>query len=363
MWRTYSEIEQPAPDHRSRTAMWSAVLPEIDRPRLADVAARYQMSGREMSAVARAARAETQLRSNGKPARIDDQLDAACATVAKKARTRFVTHVRPRRTVDDLILTSDLHDQIVEIVKFTRSLPQVTESWGFGRLSTGGSGIKCLLTGDPGTGKTLAAEAIAHGLGVPLLKVNIGETVSKWVGESEKNLDAAFEEATSSHGLLFFDEADALFGKRGEVRHGVDRFANLEVSHLLQRLECHEGLVILASNLKDNIDPAFTRRFHVVLHLPRPEEPERRRLWQMAFPSSSPLGSDVDLSQLARLDMTGAGIVNTARTSALLAAQDRGERISMAHVVHGIARQFRRESRVLTTAELGAMPTCCSAPP
>ena len=214
--------------------------------------------------------------------------------------------------------------------------------------------MKCLFTGDPGTGKTLAAEVIASQTGTPLLKVNIAEVVSKWVGETEKNLDEAFREATSSHAVLFFDEADALFGKRGEVRHGVDRYANLEVSHLLQRLEEHDGLVILASNLKDNIDSAFIRRFHVVLHFPRPEEAERRRIWEITFPKQTPLDKQVDLSNLSRLDMTGAGIVGAARTAALLAAQESVDRITMSHIVRGIARQFRREARVLSASELGS---------
>jgi SpoVK/Ycf46/Vps4 family AAA+-type ATPase len=199
----------------------------------------------------------------------------------------------------------------------------------------------------------LAAEVIARQLGTPLLKINIAETVSKWVGETEKNLDAAFREALAGHAVLFFDEADALFGKRGEVKHGVDRYANLEVSHLLQRLEDHDGLVILASNLKENIDPAFTRRFHVVIHFPRPEESDRRRIWRIAFPPQAPLDEQVDLAALARLDMTGAAIVGSARTAALLAADAGAETITMAHVIRGVARQFRREARILSTADLG----------
>ena len=252
-----------------------------------------------------------------------------------------------------MILPANLHRQVLEVARFSRALPIVAESWGFGRLATGGLGFKSLFTGDPGTGKTLTAEVVAGLLGVPLLKINIGQTISKWIGETEKNLDDAFREARSSHAVLFFDEADSLFGKRGEVRHGVDRYANTEVSHLLQRLEDHDGLVILASNLVENIDPAFTRRFDVVLHFPRPSERERRRLWRIAFPRESPLAEEIDLDAMARLDMTGAGIVAAARTAALMAADERAEFIDMSHVVRGVARQYHRESRILTTAELG----------
>ena len=140
--------------------------------------------------------------------------------------------MRPRRGHDDLILAPELHRQIVEISTFTRALPRVAEIWGFGKRTNGSAGIKAMFTGDPGTGKTLAAEVIANTLAVPLLRVNIAQTVSKWIGETSKNLDEAFDEAEVSHAVLFIDEADALCGKRGEVRHGSDRYANIEVSHL-----------------------------------------------------------------------------------------------------------------------------------
>ena len=155
------------------------------------------------------------------------------------------------------------------------------------------------------------------------------------------------------HAVLFFDEADALFGRRGEVQRGTDRYANLEVSYLLQRLEEHDaGVVILASNLKDNIDAAFTRRFQVSLHFPRPSEDLRRRLWRLAMPDTAPVvGLDFDL--LARIDLTGGGIVGAARTAALLAADADSDAIGMAHVVRGLARQFKREARLLTTDDLG----------
>jgi SpoVK/Ycf46/Vps4 family AAA+-type ATPase len=149
-----------------------------------------------------------------------------------------------------------------------------------------------LFTGEPGTGKTLAAEVIAGPSGVRLVTVDLSRVVSKWVGETAKHLDAVFRLANGSSAILFFDEVDALFGKRGEVKHGSDRYANTEVGRFLQRFEAHDGLVILAGNLRDQIDPAFTQRFHTVVHFPRPEEPERRRLWQLALahPLDCPTG-------------------------------------------------------------------------
>src|SRR5262249_55158992 len=157
-------------------------------------------------------------------------------------------------------LAPEQHGHVLEIARFYRSWPRVATAWGLGRVSPG-EGMKALFTGEPGTGKTLAAEVVAGLLGLLLLKIDLAQVVSKWIGETEKNLEVAFREAEESDAVLFFDEADALFGKRGEVQRGTDRYANLEVSYLLQRLEEHDGLVILASNLKDQIDTAFTRRF------------------------------------------------------------------------------------------------------
>jgi SpoVK/Ycf46/Vps4 family AAA+-type ATPase len=213
--------------------------------------------------------------------------------------------------------------------------------------------VKALFTGEPGTGKTLSAEVLAGMLGLELLKVDLSQIVSKWVGETEKNLESAFRQAEESQAVLFFDEADSLFGKRGEVKHGTDRYANLEVGYLLQRLESSSALVILASNLRENIDAAFTRRFHFVVNFPRPGPAERSQLWRLAFPPESPLASDVDVDALSRLDMTGAGIASAARSAALIAADSAGAHISMRDVVAGIARQYQREARLLRAAELG----------
>ena len=166
-------------------------------------------------------------------------------------------------------------------------------------------------------------------------------------------MEAVFQQAEDSHAVLLFDEADALFGKRGDVKHGTDRYANLEVGYLLQRLESSDGLIILTSNLKENIDTAFTRRFQFVVHFPRPGAPERRRLWQLAFPPEAPLSADLDLEALCRLDMTGAGIAAAARAAALAAADADSPTIGMRHVVRGISRQFQREARLFRPSELG----------
>ena len=351
--RAYVEVELAVPDTRARTAMWASALPDASETRCADLGLRYLMSDTEIQAVARVARASARVRGNGSPLPIDGVVDEACTTVSRKRSDHFAVYVRPRRGPQDLILAPELHRQVMEIPRFFRALPTVSEAWHFGRMQSGRGGLKVLFSGDSGTGKTLAAEVVAAELSLPLLKIDLARVVSKWVGETEKNLETAFREAEESHSILFFDEADALFGKRGEVSHGVDRYANLEVSYLLQRLEEHPGLVILATNLRDEIDQAFVRRFHVILQFPRPSPEERTRIWRLALPPEAPLAADVNLAALAKLDLTGAGIVGTARTAALLAADEGAAAIHMRHFVQATRRQFQREARLLTNLDLG----------
>ncbi|MFD8377432.1 ATP-binding protein [Streptomyces sp. NPDC059679] len=350
--RAYAELTVPVPGFTDRRAMWSAALPDLDTTLLEDLAVRYRMSGGELRAVAAVADAGARLAGNGHPQPVADHVEPAIATVTRGRSGSAVHSIVPRRTADDLVLPDVQFRQILEIASAFRAWPRIAESWGFARRA-GHGGVKALFTGEPGTGKTMSAEIVAGMLGLELLKVDLAQVVSKWVGETEKNMETAFRQAEESHAVLLFDEADALFGKRGEVKHGTDRYANLEVGYLLQRLEASDGLVILTSNLKDNIDPAFTRRFHFVVHFPRPAAAERRRLWRLAFPEQAPLAPDVDLDALARLDMTGAAITAAARAAALAAADGGGPTIAMRHVVRGVARQFQREARLLRPAELG----------
>ena len=355
--RAYAELELEAPSYAERQTMWERALPDVSKDQRDDLATRFRIQNSELRAIAQVARTQAWLAGNGLSSPISDQLETACAAVTRKHGHQFATVINPRRGPDDLILPEALHSQVIEVAQFFKAWPRVAEGWGFGRLVTGLGGIRALFTGDSGTGKTLSAEVIAGQLRMPLLKIDLSRIVSKWVGETEKHLEQAFREAEDSHAVLFFDEADALFGKRGEVRHGVDRYANMEVSYLLQRLEAYYGLVILASNLRDNIDHAFIRRFQIVLHFTRPEPAERRRIWELAIPKTAPLEEGIDFDLLARLDLTGAGIVGAVQTAALLASEAEAETgnavITKSHLVRAIARQYRREARLLTSSELG----------
>jgi hypothetical protein len=362
--RPYAQLEVNTPGYAARQTMWERALPEVSKHHRDDLAARFRMNNQELRAVAQMTGTQACLANNGNALAINEQLEQACDAITRKQSHRFASAIKPRRGRDDLILPAPLHKQIIEIAQFHRAWPRVAEGWGFGRMITGEGGIKVLFTGPSGTGKTLAAEVIAGELRMALLKIDLSRVVSKWVGETERNLEQAFSEAEDSNALLFFDEADSLFGKRGEVRHGVDRYANLEVSYLLQRLETYFGLVILASNLRENIDAAFTRRFQIVLNFPRPEPAERLRIWRLAFPAAAPVDKEMDFELLSKLDMTGASVMNAAQTAALLAIESAQNgngggsqsevTITPTHVVQAIARQYQREARLLTASELGS---------
>jgi hypothetical protein len=345
--RRFAEVRVPASGFAGRRASWSAAFPGLDGSGLDDLAARFRLQPDDVAAVASLDRASRGWATNGDRPR----LDALAGLVSRRRSPRLASVRAPSRGMDMLVLPAAELSQVREVAAAARAWPRVAESWRLERF--GNPGVTALFAGEPGTGKTLAAEAIARDVGLEIMVVDLSRLVSKWIGETEKHLDAVFAEAEASSCVLFFDEADSLFGQRGEVTRGADRYANLEVGYLLQRLERYEGLVVLASNLRANLDPAFTRRFHHVVHFPRPAEPQRRRLWELALGPPVRLAEPLELEVLAALDLTGAGIAAIVRSAALAVHAGGRDALTPADVLTATRKQFQREARLLPRELLG----------
>jgi hypothetical protein len=255
--------------------------------------------------------------------------------------------ITPRYGWDDLVLPDDRLTMLRELCARARFAHIVRGDWGYGRKIAPSGGVNALFAGESGTGKTMAAEVIAADLGLVMYRIDLSAVVSKYIGETEKNLSAIFDGARASAALLFFDEADALFGKRSEVRDAHDRYANIEIAYLLQQIENYEGVAVLATNLRQNLDEAFTRRLDFLIDFPFPDRHHRQRIWALHFPTEAPVAADVNLDELAaRYHLAGGNIRNAALASAYLAAADGGV-ITMAHVRHAVRREHQKMGRLL----------------
>lgn len=279
---------------------------------------------------------------------VGGDLDAALRRVATGHLDSFAVRTTPGRSWNELVLPESQLAQLGELVERYRHRSQVYHRWGFtARPSTG---VTALFSGPSGTGKTMTAEIVATDLGLDLYRVDLSAVVSKYIGETEKNLESVFAASSAGNLVLFFDEADALFGKRTEVSDARDRYANIETSYLLQRLERYEGVVILATNLRNNIDSAFLRRVDLSVEFEMPDERHRRRIWEVVFPKVAPLDG-VDFDVLAgEFEMSGGAIRNAAVHSAFLAAAGESS-ITMDHVLTGVQREFQKEGRLRTQAD------------
>jgi SpoVK/Ycf46/Vps4 family AAA+-type ATPase len=260
--------------------------------------------------------------------------------------------VHPRAGWDDLVLRPEQVARLREVEARARHADLVLIQWGMGSGSRR-RGIIALFAGPPGTGKTMAAEVLGDALGLDLYVINLATVIDKYIGETEKNLERVFEAAAGVNGILFFDEADALFGKRSEVKDARDRYANVETAYLLQRLERFEGTAILATNLMANIDDAFSRRIDVFVDFPLPEASERGRIWRSALAGTLPTGDDVDVAFLANaFELGGGNIVNVVVTAAFMAAERSG-RVGMEELIRATGREYRKLGRLCTRTEFG----------
>ena len=274
-----------------------------------------------------------------------------CRTRSRSQLGDLAQHIEPRARWAHLRLPAGQSSILRDIAAEVRGRAKVHHQWGFAQESARGLGVSALFAGPSGTGKTLAAEVIAADLGLDLYRIDLSAVVSKYIGETEKNLRAVFDAAEKGGAVLLFDEADALFGKRTEVRDSHDRYANIEVSYLLQRMESYRGLAILTTNMRSAVDPAFLRRLRFVVNFPFPDAAQRADIWRGVFPAEVPTNG-LDPHTLARLSVTGASIRNIALHAAFLAA-DRDEPVTMTHVLHAARNEYAKLDRPLTEVEAG----------
>jgi SpoVK/Ycf46/Vps4 family AAA+-type ATPase len=352
-------FEVADPDFAARRALWSSAIagagheplaaPDLDR--LADT---FPLTPGEVLRASSAA-GRTALATRGTSSATFDELFAACRALGGAGLGALARRMVPVYGWHDIVLPAQEMRQLREICLHARHRQRVFGGWGFDRKFSLGKGLNVLFVGESGTGKTMAAEVMAADLKLELYKVDLSCVVSKYIGETERNLSAIFREADDSRNsaVLFFDEADALFGKRSEVKDAHDRYANIEINYLLQRLEEYSGVVILASNFRRNIDDAFIRRLRFVVEFPFPEEAFRERIWRGVFPADTPLAPSIDFGFLAaRLKLTGGSIRNIVLHAAFLAADD-GTAVGMDHVMRAVRREFQKTGRLCVRSDFG----------
>ncbi len=320
---------------------------------VADLAGKFSFNGSQISEAANIAKNLAAWRDPGSGVINNEDLYSACRKQSGKTLNAMARKIQPVYRWEDIILPKDQIEQLHEICSYVEHYHAVYDTWGFGKKVSLGKGLKVIFAGPSGTGKTMAAEVVAGELKIDLYKIDLSTIVSKYIGETEKNLEKIFYEGQTLNAILFFDEADALFGKRSEVRDAHDRYANIETAYLLQKMDEYDGTVILATNLRKNMDEAFARRMHFALEFPLPDEADRLRIWQQVFPRESPLDKDVDFKFLARqFKISGGNIKNIAVNAAFLAAAQ-GGRINMENLIKATKREYQKIGKLCTEPEFG----------
>jgi AAA+ superfamily predicted ATPase len=343
--RPLATFDVPGPTAAEQRMLWQMTLgPEVAAGldgRLDEVVSQFQLGSASIrSAGAQAAAAED-------PGR---DLWDACRAQSRPRLDDLAQRIEPRAEWDDLVLPEHQKQTLREMVVHVRRRRQVYDDWGFAARNSRGLGISALFAGPSGTGKTLAAEVLAGVLRLDLYRIDLATVVSKYIGETEKNLRRIFDAAEEGGAILLFDEADALFGQRSEVKDSHDRYANIEVSYLLQRMESYRGLAILTTNLKDSIDQAFLRRLRFIVQFPFPDVAERAEIWRRAFPEQTPT-EGLDPAKLARLSVTGGNIRNITLAAAFLAADDGGP-VRMGHLLRAARGELAKLERPLSESEI-----------
>jgi hypothetical protein len=349
----FESLDLAVPDITSRQQIWRSMLSSHgqrpDRIDVAHLANTFRFGPGQIEDAIRTAR-----NTNGKSKLNTADFAAACRRMSNRSLDDLAVRVEPVYGWDDIVLPGDTIELLHEICDQARQKYRVLIEWGFARKVPYGRGLSVLFSGPPGTGKTMAAQIIARELGVDLYKIDLSGVVSKYIGETEKNLSRIFAAAESSNAVIFFDEADALFGKRTEVTDAHDRYANIEISYLLQKMEEYDGVVILATNLRKNMDEAFVRRIRFIVDYAFPTEAGRLAIWRKHFPKAAPVDDDIDFDLLARkVKVPGGNIKNIVLNAAFRAAQQ-DTSIQMEHIVKSTRREFEKIGKLWEEKTLAA---------
>jgi SpoVK/Ycf46/Vps4 family AAA+-type ATPase len=351
---TLVRVEFARPNYADRVRLWERAVGQGEHDAALDLAVlanKFRFSGGQIADALRTARGLAQWRDPGTCKITQADLYEACRLHSSRKLSTLGRNIKSHHSWKEIVLPEDRLRQLREICDCMKYRPVVFDQWGFDRKISLGKGLNVLFAGPSGTGKTMSAEIMAGELGLDLYKLDLSTVVSKYIGETEKNLARIFAEAESSNAILFFDEADALFGKRSEVRDSHDRYANIEINYLLQKMEEHEGVVILATNFRKNMDDAFVRRMHFTVEFPFPSLADRRRIWEQIWPAETPQHEDIDLEFMAeRFEIAGGNIRNVAMAAAFLAASD-GGKVGMTHLLHGMRREYQKMGKVATPGE------------
>ena len=343
----------PRPQRRDQPELWRRALgqAELADGELLPLVEQFDLGPGEIARLATLTRARTRVEEGGERAVGSAQLWETCRETLRRGMDGLAQRISSAFERSDLVLGTDAHHLLDEIRDQVRHRKRVYSEWGFGRKLSRGRGITALFSGPSGTGKTMAAEALASELDLDAYRVDLSSVVSKYIGETEKNLRRVFDAAERAGVVLFFDEADALFGKRSEVKDSHDRYANIAIDYLLQRMEEYSGLAILATNLRSHLDQAFLRRLRFVVEFAFPDADRRREIWRRCLPLEAPLG-DIDFDQLCRLKIAGGNIRNITLNAAFLAAAE-GTPLGMSQLMRAAANEYTKEERLVSAAEFG----------
>jgi hypothetical protein len=360
-WAASATSQEPAvmlldePGREQRSLLWKAMLPPgdyMDEASIEALSVRFRFNPRRIARAVKRAMSDVALSPPGARHFTHAVLERACRELGSAAMGPLAQKLPLPYTREELILPPRAEAELTLALDWIRHQRMVLEKWGFGSRITMGRGLTALFAGPPGTGKTMAAQVLARELGLDLYRVDLSRVMSKYIGETEKNLGALFDQAQASSAVLFFDEADALFGKRSEVKDAHDRYANVEIGYLLQRMEEYDGATVLATNRMRDLDEAFLRRFHIVVDFPVPSEADRLRIWEGMFPAQARRDAELDFAPLARdFELTGGEIKNAALAAAYLAAAE-GKPIGRAHLDRAVRRELLKSGKVVDGPEL-----------